>query len=109
MPDAVGRLHAASKGRYTVDRQIGEGRIAAVYLADDLKHERKVAMRAMRSVWSSAVTSQEEGDSRETAGADSAPPAPSALRLHRPRSPPRSETKVTVSPSGANRAHRSSP
>jgi serine/threonine-protein kinase len=40
-PDTVSRLNIALEGRYTIEREIGEGGMATVYLADDLKHERK--------------------------------------------------------------------
>ncbi len=44
MNDAVARLNAALEGRYAIERELGEGGMATVYLADDLKHERKVAL-----------------------------------------------------------------
>jgi serine/threonine-protein kinase len=37
-PDPVTRLNAALEGRYAIEREIGEGGMATVYLADDLKH-----------------------------------------------------------------------
>ena len=44
MSDVSDRLSAALRGRYRVERQLGEGgMMATVYLADDLRHERKVA------------------------------------------------------------------
>jgi serine/threonine-protein kinase len=48
MPDPVTRLNAALEGRYRVERQLGEGGMATVYLADDLKHERKVALKVLK-------------------------------------------------------------
>ncbi len=41
MSDAVTRLHTALEGRYAIERELGEGGMATVYLADDLKHQRK--------------------------------------------------------------------
>ena len=48
MSDVVARLNAALKGRYAIERELGEGGMATVYLADDLKHERKVALKVLR-------------------------------------------------------------
>ena len=47
MFDAVDRLSTALEGRYTIERELGEGGMATVYLADDLKHERKVALKVL--------------------------------------------------------------
>ena len=46
--DPVARLNAALEGRYAIARELGEGGMATVYLADDLKHERKVALKVLR-------------------------------------------------------------
>ncbi len=48
MPDPVTRLNAALAGRYAIERELGEGGMATVYLADDLKHERKVALKVLK-------------------------------------------------------------
>ena len=44
MSDSIARLNAALEGRYTIESELGEGGMATVYLAEDLKHERKVAL-----------------------------------------------------------------
>jgi len=42
------QLNTALAGRYTVDRLIGEGGMATVYLARDVRHQRKVALKVLR-------------------------------------------------------------
>jgi serine/threonine-protein kinase len=46
--DTVSRLNAALEGRYRIESELGEGGMATVYLADDLKHERKVALKVLK-------------------------------------------------------------
>ncbi len=48
MSDPVARLNAALEGRCAIERELGEGGMATVYLADDLKHERKVALKLLK-------------------------------------------------------------
>ena len=48
MSDPVSRLNAALEGRYAIERELGEGGMATVYLADDLKHKRKVALKVLK-------------------------------------------------------------
>ena len=42
------RLESGLAGRYAVERQLGEGGMAVVYLARDLRHERAVAVKVLR-------------------------------------------------------------
>jgi serine/threonine-protein kinase len=42
------RLELGLTGRYAVERQLGEGGMAVVYLARDLRHERSVAVKVLR-------------------------------------------------------------
>ena len=46
MPDTLDRLKAALADRYAIERELGSGGMATVYLAEDLKHERKVAVKS---------------------------------------------------------------
>src|SRR5574341_485257 len=45
---AVSRLAAALSDRYRLDRELGQGGMATVYLAADLKHDRKVAIKVLK-------------------------------------------------------------
>jgi serine/threonine-protein kinase len=44
----TGRLESALAGRYKVRRKLGEGGMASVYLAEDIKHERNVALKILK-------------------------------------------------------------
>jgi eukaryotic-like serine/threonine-protein kinase len=46
--DILERLRAALSDRYTIDREIGQGGMARVILAEDRKHRRRVAIKVMR-------------------------------------------------------------
>jgi serine/threonine-protein kinase len=48
MTDLLERLTAALADRYTIERELGQGGMATVYLAHDLKHDRKVALKVLR-------------------------------------------------------------
>jgi eukaryotic-like serine/threonine-protein kinase len=42
------RLAAALADRYRIERELGAGGMATVYLAQDLKHDRKVAVKVLK-------------------------------------------------------------
>jgi len=48
MHDALPHLTAALADRYRIERELGAGGMATVYLAHDLRHERKVAIKVLR-------------------------------------------------------------
>ncbi len=48
MPDFVGRLQAALADKYQIERELGRGGAALVFLARDLRHNRPVAIKALR-------------------------------------------------------------
>ena len=47
MTDQLDRLKAALSDRYTIEQELGRGGMATVYLAHDLKHHRKVALKVL--------------------------------------------------------------
>ncbi|HKI95450.1 MAG TPA: serine/threonine-protein kinase, partial [Gemmatimonadales bacterium] len=48
MPDLLTRLRAALGDRYAIEREVGTGGMATVFLARDLKHERRVALKVLK-------------------------------------------------------------
>ena len=48
MTDSIARLSAALAGRYTIERELGAGGMATVYLAHDVRHDRRVALKVLR-------------------------------------------------------------
>ncbi len=48
MTEITGRLSTALADRYRIERHLGEGGMATVYLAHDLKHDRHVALKVLR-------------------------------------------------------------
>ena len=55
MTEPVSRLQDALAGRYRIAREIGQGGMATVYLAEDLKHDRKVAIKVLRPELSAII------------------------------------------------------
>jgi serine/threonine-protein kinase len=55
MPDQLQRLTALLADRYRIEREVGQGGMATVYLAEDLKHQRKVAVKVLRPELAAAL------------------------------------------------------
>ena len=55
MADTVTRLAASLADRYRIERELGAGGMATVYLAHDVKHDRKVALKVLRPELSAVI------------------------------------------------------
>ena len=58
MTDAAARLSTALADRYRIERELGAGGMATVYLAHDLKHDRKVAIKVLHPDLAAALGAQ---------------------------------------------------
>src|SRR6188474_631296 len=58
MSEILDRLSIALAGRYEIVREIGEGGMATVYLARDVKHGRQVAIKVLRPELAARLGSQ---------------------------------------------------
>ena len=47
-PTELDRLGTALADRYRLERELGQGGMATVYLAHDVRHDRKVALNVLR-------------------------------------------------------------
>src|SRR5689334_1717350 len=47
MPEVLAKLREALAGRYEIERELGRGGMATVYLARDVQHERPVALKVL--------------------------------------------------------------
>jgi eukaryotic-like serine/threonine-protein kinase len=56
--NARDRLAAALADRYTIERELGQGGMATVYLAHDLKHDRPVALKVLRPELAAVIGAQ---------------------------------------------------
>src|SRR5216117_4451134 len=55
MAEVLAGLKAALADRYAIDRELGHGGTATVYLARDLKHGRSVAVKVLRPELAAAL------------------------------------------------------
>ena len=55
MSDPISRLNSALADQYKVERLLGEGGMATVYLARDLRHNRNVALKVLKPELAAAV------------------------------------------------------
>lgn len=58
MPAAPDRLASALAGRYRIERELGAGGMATVYLAQDLKHDRQVAIKVLKPELAQSLTGE---------------------------------------------------
>jgi serine/threonine-protein kinase len=58
LPDPPSALAAALADRYKIERELGQGGMAVVYLAEDLKHHRRVAIKVLKPELSAIVGSE---------------------------------------------------
>ncbi|OLC33263.1 MAG: hypothetical protein AUH81_14620 [Candidatus Rokubacteria bacterium 13_1_40CM_4_69_5] len=55
LADLLARLQSALAGRYTIERPLGRGGMATVYLARDLKHDRLIALKVLHAELAAAL------------------------------------------------------
>lgn len=70
MTDTFTRLKSALSDRYTIESELGQGGMATVYLAHDVKHDRKVAVKVLKPDLSSELGADRfvwggQGESRQ--------------------------------------------
>ncbi len=83
MSDQLERLTAALADRYRIDRELGAGGMATVYLAEDLKHNRKVALKVLKPELAVAIGAERFLAEIKTNGELAASPHPRSPRLGR--------------------------
>jgi serine/threonine-protein kinase len=53
------RLNSALAGRYSIERHLGEGGMASIYLAADMRHGRKVGVKVLKPELAAVPTNNE--------------------------------------------------
>ncbi len=75
------RLSAALADRYRIERELGQGGMATVYLAEDLKHKRKVALKVLKPELAAVLGAERFVQEITTTASLAAPAHPAAVRL----------------------------
>ena len=55
MSESIPPIAAALADRYRIERELGQGGMATVYLAEDLKHHRRVAIKVLKPELAAAL------------------------------------------------------
>ena len=55
MPDLLSLLQDGLRGTYTIERELGRGGMATVFLAHDIKHDRSVALKVLHPELAAAL------------------------------------------------------
>jgi hypothetical protein len=100
------QLADALADRYLLDEELGRGSSATVYLAQDLRHGRRVALKVLHSALGQATRGRAVS-ARDPHPGTAAPPAhPAGVRLRRRRGPPllRHAARRDRDPAGPARA-----
>ena len=81
MNSTVQRLSEALAGRYRIERELGTGGMAIVYLARDVRHDREVAVKVIQPEVVAVVGADRFIRRNQDDGAPQAPAHPPALRF----------------------------
>ena len=68
MPDLRGLLQDGLAGTYRLEREVGRGGMATVFLAHDLKHDRSVALKVLHPEVAAALGAKRIARSRARTG-----------------------------------------
>ena len=75
------RLSLALADRYRIERELGAGGMATVYLAEDLKHDRKVAVKVLKPELAAVLGAERFVREIKTTARAPASAHPAAVRL----------------------------